>query len=62
MITQEKLKELFERKDVKQLRYFSKCHIKKEYAVLPKRILKDKKQFKKLVDKSIEYVLNPLIK
>ena len=51
------LEELFERKDVKHLRYFPKCHIKKEYAVLPKRIIKDKEQFKKLIDKSIQYVL-----
>ena len=53
------LEELFERKDVKHLRYFPKCHIKKEYAVLPKRITKDEKQFKKLIEESIEYVLQP---
>ena len=48
---------LFHEKDVKHLKYFSKGHIKKEYAVLPKRIIDDIPQFKKLVEKSIEYTL-----
>lgn len=52
----ETLESVFKEKDVKYLKYFSKGHIKKEYAVLPKRILENKKKFKKLVDKSIEYV------
>jgi hypothetical protein len=38
------------------LRYFPKGHIKKEYAVLPKRILEDKPQFKRLLEKSIRSV------
>lgn len=50
------LDELFAMNDVEHLRFFSKGHIKKEYAVLPERILKDVKQFKKLVDESTEYV------
>ena len=48
---------LFQENDVKQLKYFPNGHIKKEYAVLPKRIIEDKQQFKKLLDKSIEYSL-----
>jgi len=50
------LDELFMEKDVKHLKYFPKGHIKKEYAVLPKRILENKDQFKILLDKSIAYV------
>ncbi|MHB8652026.1 MAG: TfoX/Sxy family protein [Minisyncoccota bacterium] len=52
----ETLNELFEEKDVKHLKYFPKGHIKKEYAVLPKRMLENKRQFQKLVDKSIQSV------
>ena len=53
------LDELFAMKDVEHLRYFSKGHIKKEYAVLPGRILKDVKQFRNLVDESTEFVMKP---
>ena len=52
----ESLKSLFKKKDVKQLKYFPQGHIKKEYAVLPKRIIEDELQLKKLVNKSIDYV------
>ena len=48
---------LFKNKDVKHLKYFSNGHIKKEYAVLPTRIIGDEFRLKKLVDKSIDYVL-----
>ena len=44
---------LFQEEGVKHLKYFRKGHIKKEYAVLPNRILNNKRQFKKLLDKSI---------
>ncbi len=47
------LAELFGEKDVKHLKYFPKGHVKKEYAVLPKRMLKNKSQFQKLIDISI---------
>ena len=50
------LNNLFKNKDVKHLKYFSKGHVKKEYAVLPARIMDDEFQLKKLVDKSIDYV------
>ena len=49
------LDDLFKEKDVKHLKYFPNGHIKKEYALLPKRIIEDKQRFKKLLNKSIEY-------
>ena len=51
----ETLDNLFKNKSAKHLKYFPNGHIKKEYAVLPKRIVKDRRQFKKLVDKSIKH-------
>jgi len=45
--------ELFQEKGVKKLKYFPNGHIKKEYAVIPKRILEDSTRFKKLVGQSI---------
>jgi TfoX/Sxy family transcriptional regulator of competence genes len=47
------LAELFQEKGVKKLKYFPNGHVKKEYAVLPKRILEDKDRIKKLVNVSI---------
>ena len=41
----------------KHLKYFPKGHIKKEYVLLPKRIIENKQKFKKLVDESIKYAL-----
>ena len=52
-LPQETLKALFREKVVKRLKYFRNGHVKKEYAVLPKRILNNKRQFRKLIDKSI---------
>ncbi len=49
------LAELFQEKGVKKLKYFPNGHIKKEYAVIPKRILEDPTRLKKLVDQSIRY-------
>ena len=49
---------LFQEKKAKHLKYFPKGHIKKEYAVLSKRMLENKLQLKKLVDESIKYVLS----
>lgn len=51
----ETLENLFKEKGVKRLKYFPNGHVKKEYAVFPKRILENKKRFKKLVTKSIRY-------
>ena len=53
-LPQETLDELFKEKDVKHLKYFPRGHIKKDYAVLPKRILENKRQFQKLIRKSIQ--------
>ena len=50
------LARLFREKDVKHLKYFAKGHIKKEYAVLPGRILRDGRRLRQLLDESIRYV------
>lgn len=57
-LSSDRLNALFREKKAKRLRYFPKGHVKKEYAVLPKRILKNKRQLKKLVVESIQYVLS----
>lgn len=49
------LETLFKDKDVKPLKYFRKGHVKKEYAVLPQRILNNRHLFKKLLDKSMAW-------
>ena len=51
------LETLFKEKGAKHLKYFPKGHIKKEYVVLPKRIIEENYKFKKLVDESIKYAL-----
>ena len=52
------LEYLFQEKDVKHLKYFPKGHIKKEYAVLPNRILQNKNRLRKILDESVKYVLS----
>jgi|SRR3989338_2702533 len=54
----EALNKLFKEKDAKHLKYFPQGHIKKEYAVLSKKILDDKHRLKKLVGESIKYTIN----
>ena len=49
---------LFQERGVKHLKYFPKGHIKKEYAVLPKRIIENNRRFSRLVVKSVEYALS----
>jgi TfoX/Sxy family transcriptional regulator of competence genes len=39
------------------LRYFQKGHVKKQYAVLPQRLLDDGARFQSLVDESVAYVM-----
>ena len=51
------LEDLFNKKAAKHLKYFPKGHIKKEYAVLANRILKNTRQFHQLINESVEYVL-----
>ena len=46
---------LFQEKGVKKLKYFPNGHVKKDYAVLPPRILEDPTRLKKLVDASIRF-------
>ena len=50
------LDELFREKDVKHLKYFPNGHIKKEYAVLSRRMLENKHQLQKLIDTSIQFI------
>jgi TfoX/Sxy family transcriptional regulator of competence genes len=49
--------ELQEKEGAKNLRYFPKAPIKKDYVVLSQRSLDDRDRVCFLVDKSIEYVL-----
>jgi hypothetical protein len=49
------LSELLREEDVFHLRYFPNGHVKKEYAVIPRRIIEDKSRFNKLVDTSVKY-------
>ncbi|KKS96324.1 hypothetical protein A3B05_01465 [Candidatus Giovannonibacteria bacterium RIFCSPLOWO2_01_FULL_43_160] len=51
------LDDLFQKKEARHLKYFSKGHVKKEYAVLSKQILGNEHQLKKLVGESIKFVL-----
>ena len=53
-----KITELIKERGVKPLQYFPNGHVKKDYAVLPKRILENKSQFKKLIDNSLKFVLS----
>lgn len=53
----ETLDNVFKEKGVKHLKYFPNGHIKKGYAVLPKRMMKSKQRFKGLIDRSIKYAL-----
>jgi TfoX/Sxy family transcriptional regulator of competence genes len=55
-LPKEVLDDLFKQEGVKHLKYFSKGHVKKEYAVLPRRILENKSRLKKLIDESIQFV------
>ena len=52
----ETLEDVFKEEGVRHLKYFPNGHIKKEYAVLPNKIIENKRQSKKLVDKSIVYI------
>ena len=52
------LLELFEETDVSPLKYFKKGHVKKEYAIIPERIINDHRRVKRLVDESIKFALS----
>ena len=47
--------ELMKKKGTKPLRYFPNGHIKKEYVVLPQRMVDDKKILTKLIMESFAY-------
>jgi TfoX-like protein len=50
--------DLFREKGAKHLRYFPRGHVKKEYAVLSKRIINDPERLRKLLYQSVEYALS----
>ncbi len=50
--------ELLKEEGTKNLQYFPEAPIKKEYVVLPQRLLDDRNRFCFLVEKSIEYVMS----
>ena len=52
------LESLFNEKVVKHLKYFPNGHIKKEYAIFPKQMVEDNRQFHKFIAKSVQYVLS----
>lgn len=54
----ETLLTLFREKEAGHLKYFPDGHVKKEYAVLHKRILEDEGRLKTLLKKSIQYTLS----
>ena len=47
---------LLKESGVKQLKYFTRGHIKKDYVVLPSRIFEDEVTFGKLISESIRFV------
>lgn len=54
-LPQEILGELLKENGVRALKYFPRGHVKKSYAILPRRIVKDSSRFRALLDKSVEY-------
>ena len=57
-LPRETLGKLLQEKDVLHLKYFPKGHIKREYAVIPKRILDDRRRFEDFLDRSIQYAIS----
>src|SRR3989338_3731053 len=55
----ETLDKVFKEEGAKHLKYFPKGHIKKEYAVLPRKIMENRQQFKGLIDISVKYASLP---
>ncbi len=52
----ETIASLLSEKGVKRLKYFPNGHVKKDYAVLPRRILQDQSRMKKLLRESMRFV------
>jgi hypothetical protein len=55
-LSPDELSKLFNEPGVKQLKYFDKGHLKKEYAVLPPHVLGDRFRLCELINSSIKYV------
>lgn len=49
---------LLKEKGVKHLQYFPNGHVKKDYAVIPRRIIENELLFKRLVTQSIKHALS----
>ena len=52
----DQLEDLFRETGVERLRYFPNGHVKREYAVIPVRIINDNQYLSKLIDDSVNYV------
>jgi hypothetical protein len=52
------LEDLFDEAGISHLKYFPNGHVKKEYAVIPPRILQNQIRLKKLVGKSVRYAVS----
>jgi len=52
------LSELFREADVSPLKYFAKGHVKREYAIIPSRVIRNRARFKELLNKSIKFALS----
>jgi len=52
------LADLFTEAGATQLKYFPNGHVKKEYAVIPTRILRNQRRFRRLLAKSMEYAVS----
>jgi hypothetical protein len=52
------LEQLFREPRVSPLRYFPNGHVKKEYAVLSPRILRDRLRLRELMSRSVTYVVD----
>jgi len=57
-LPEEVLTDLFQNKRAKRLKYFAKGRIKKEYAVIPPRILRRQREIRSLVHKSVRYTVS----
>ena len=54
-LPQSVLVDLLKEPGVTQLKYFAKGHVKKDYAVIPQRILKDHSRLRHLLRASVKY-------
>ena len=50
------LEDLLKETDVERLKYFPNGHVKREYAVVPERIIGDNQYWSKLIGESVNYV------